>query len=105
MTNSPSILDGVDAIFDRWLAVPPKGKPPYYSHLSAALALSGRPSTAHDPLTLIVESLHLIERNWMASQATYGKSASRENWRFKQRVKVTRSKGRQEVQLERAFLD
>ena len=103
MTNSTSIVDGVDAIFDRWLAVPSKGKLPYYSHRSADLVLSGQPYITHDPLTLIAESLWLIDRNWMASQVAYGKPASRQNWRFERQVKVTESKDRREGQLERAL--
>jgi hypothetical protein len=105
MTNNMSILNGLDTIFDQWLAVPPKGKPPYYSHLSADLALSGRPRTTHDPLTLVAESLRVIERNWTAGQVTYGKSASPKNWRFQQRLDKNPANLTSEVPLERALVD
>lgn len=103
MTNSTSILDGVDTIFDRWLAVPPKGRPPHYYHRSAALALSEAPLAVRDPLILIAEVLNAIERNWMASQATYGKPASGQNWRFERRLEIAESNDSPEVQLERAL--
>ena len=103
MTNSTSILNGVDDIFDRWLAVPPKGQPPYYQHRSAALLLSGRPHMATHPLTLITEVLRRIERNWTASRSTYGKPASKQNWRFEQRLEIAEANDSPEVQLERAL--
>jgi len=103
MTNNTSILNGVDAIFDRWLAVPPKGRPPHYYHRSAALALSGTPQIVRNPLILITEVLDRIERNWQVSQATYGKPASRQNWRFERRLNIAEANDSPEVQLERAL--
>jgi len=103
MTNNTSILNGVDAIFDRWLAVPPKGRPPHYYHRSAALALSGTPQIVRDPLILITEALSAIECNWQASQAAYGKPASRQNWRFERRLNIAEANDSPEVQLERAL--
>jgi hypothetical protein len=103
MTNSTSILDGVDAIFDRWLAVPPKGRPPYYYHRSAALALSGDSQPARNPLVLITETMRIIERNWTVSRSSYGKPASRQNWRFERRLAIAEANDSPEVQLERAI--
>jgi hypothetical protein len=70
------MLENVDAIFDRWLALPPIGRPPSYQHRQAALALSHGPSAAYDPLTLIAEALDQIERTWAAIRAKCGERAA-----------------------------
>ncbi|HEU5098341.1 MAG TPA: hypothetical protein VFU22_04950 [Roseiflexaceae bacterium] len=101
--NNLSILGGIDAIFDRWLAVPPKGRPPHYYHRSAALALSGDSQPARDPLVLVTEAMRVIERNWTASRLSYGKPPSRQNWRFERRLAIAEANDSPEVQLERAL--
>jgi hypothetical protein len=76
------ILEGVDAVLDRWLKIEHIGSAPHYQHKAAARKLSDDRQHRDDPLVVITEVFNIIRQNWQAAKLEYGRPTSEENWRL-----------------------
>lgn len=100
-----SILDGTGSLVDEWLQVKPKGKPPCYRHRSAAIDLSQRKTPITGTLGFLEASYAQIHANWLAAVDAGYSNPSRENWRWKRHLEISRANLSPELNLERAIVN
>lgn len=100
-----SITDGIEALVDDWLKVEPKGKPPHYKHKSAANELTRRTSPIAGTLDFLVASYAQIHQDWSAAVDAGIWAQSKENWRWKRHLHLSKKKGTPELRLEWAIVN
>ena len=100
-----SILAGIGSLVDEWLEIEPKGKPPCYRHRSAALDLSRRDAPITGTRNFLEASYAQIHNNWLAAIKAGYSNPSKENWRWKQNLKLSPENTSPEVRLERSIVD
>lgn len=94
-----SICQGINDIIDQHLDIFHIGKPPHYGHSTSCDALQTPPARLNTE-AMIGEILLRIESNWKQS-ARYPTLISRENWRFKKQLLVSKTNQSPEKQLEK----
>lgn len=99
------MFDGIGAMVDDWLDLPPKGKRPYYRHRSAALAMSKRKQPLSDSLAFLEQCYEQLDRNWHKALKSGYSNPSSENWRWKRHLELAPGNTSPEVRLERAMVD
>ena len=100
-----SILTGIDALVDDWLAVAPKGKPPHYQHRAAANELTRREAPITGTLAFLEASYAQIQANWLAAIDGGYTNPSKQNWRWKRHLDLGANNRSPELQLERAIVN
>lgn len=99
-----SIWTGIENLVDDWLKIEAKGKPPYYRHRSAALALSRRNAPITGTTAFLEASYTQIHNNWLAAIEAGYTNPSRENWRWKRHLNLAAGNTSAETRLEKSIV-
>jgi hypothetical protein len=98
-----SILEGIDAIFDRHLWVEDIGSSPHHRHRASALRLSAAPPAGFDARQLLEEAYARLVSNLERSPRFARSGPSHENWRLTKELGDSPLNPSPEVTLERAI--
>jgi hypothetical protein len=100
-----SILAGINDLADEWLALPPKGKKPFYKHTAALkhLAASNDPISASRPF--LDRCYEQIDSNWRDAVEKGLPVKSEQNWRWKRHPEIGENNSSPELRLQRAIIN
>ena len=105
VAGKSGILEGVDAVIDRFLKVEEIGTTsPHYRHKQSCLHLSQQPLVELDSQAFINSLYEIICRNWERSRQHYEKPPSQENWRQTRHPDFAPNNSSSEVTLERTLI-
>jgi hypothetical protein len=98
------IIEPMNDEVNKWLKPERKGRPPYFKHRAAVLALSQRQTPITGTDNFLNEVLHRLDFDWLKAKDAGRSSPSKQNWRWKRHLETAPHNPSPEVTLERAIV-